>query len=237
MARQHTDTPPYVPRKGLRAVLDSLQVHNQGETITRDELHKRGISAHLIYPAMAALRFLGILDPKDRLTGRFRAFNRDKPDFAEQQAIVREAYGDFFDKVPLPQPSVDLLRDQFQKVYELSDRVVNSAFPLFQYIGQEAGIALTAQGAKAPIADELPAAPVAESYGPSKEEAGSELLRAAAAAGEEIGGDTGIRIRHTGYQIVLNIQVTKFTSDKDIIRMIKTARRAVHLLRKAGDTH
>ncbi|MCI4397344.1 MAG: DUF5343 domain-containing protein [Acidobacteria bacterium] len=237
MARQHTDTPPYVPRKGLRAVLDSLQAHNEGQVITRDELHKRGVSAHLIYPAMAALRFLGILDPKDRLTKRFQAFNRDKPDLASQQAIVREAYSAFFSKVQLPQPTLELVRDNFQKVYELSDRVVNSAFPLFQYLVQEAGIALTTQGANAPIADELPSAPLPDGNEHGKDESGAELLRAAAAAGEEIGSDAGIRIRHTGYQIVLNIQVTKYTSDKDIIKMIKTARRAVHLLRKAGDTH
>ncbi len=237
MARQHTDTPPYVPRKGLRAVLDSLQIHNEGQAITRDELHKRGISAHLIYPAMAALRYLGILDAKDRLTERYKAYNRDKPDLAGQQRIVKDAYSDFFNKVKLPQPSIESVRDQFQKVYELSERVVNSAFPLFQYLAQEAGIALAVEGANAPIADEPQDAAPAKAGEPDKEAPGNDLLKAAAAAGDELGGDTGIRIRHTGYQIVLNIQVTKFTTDKDIIKMIKTARRAVHLLRKAGDTH
>jgi len=74
MARKRANTPPYVPRKGLRGVLDQLQIHATGDTITRDELHKRGVSAHLIYPAMAALRFLGLLDPSDTLTGRHKAF-------------------------------------------------------------------------------------------------------------------------------------------------------------------
>jgi len=46
-----------------------------------------------------------------------------------------------------------------------------------------------------------------------------------------------LRVKHTGYQIVLNLQVTKYTSEKDIQRMIRTANRAIHLMRKAGDSH
>lgn len=237
MARKRAQTPPYVPRKGLRAVLDQLQVHGHGDVITRDELHKRGVSAHLIYPAMAALRFLDLLDEGDHLTGRHRAFSRETPDRAVQEEVVREAYADFFDQVPLPVESVDALKSRFQQVYELSDRVINSAFPLFQYLAQEAGIALTPQGTRAPIADEegggAPAAPPHVTIPEDAPEEDRALLRMAATEG--LGTEQGIRIRHTGYQIVLNLQVTKYSTEKDIIRMIKTAKRAIHLLKKAGD--
>lgn len=236
MPRKRAQTPPYVPRKGLRAVLDQLQLHGKGDPVSREELHKRGISAHLIYPAMAALRFLGLLDSQDRLTGRHRAFGRDTLDLAGQEAVVREGYADFFSAVTLPVEDVEVLRRKFQDVYELSDRVVNSAFPLFYYLGQEAGIPLTLPGSPAPAVEEAdgPPPPRPRSPGPDEvTDVDRELLRMASAEG--LGTEQGIRIRHAGYQIVLNLQVTKFTTEKDLIKMIKTAKRAIHLLKKAGD--
>jgi len=236
MSRKRAHTPPYVPRKGLRSVLDQLQLHRAGDALTRDELHKRGVSAHLIYPAMAALRFLGLLDDEDRLTGRHVAFSREAPDRPAQETSIRDGYSDFFSVVELPVESVEVLRQKFQEVYELSDRVVNSAFPLFQYLGQEAGIGLTLQGNRAPIAEEdEPPPPPRHPLVPSEElsDTDRELLRMASSEGT--GSEQGLRIRHTGYQIVLNVQVTKFTTEKDIIKMIKTAKRAIHLLKKAGD--
>ncbi len=236
MVKKRAHTPPYVPRKGLRTVLDILQTHRAGDVLTRDELHKRGVSAHLIYPAMAALRFIGLLDDDDRLTGAHAAFGRENPDRPAQETAIRAAYGEFFDQVPLPVASVEALKDRFQAIYGLSDRVINSAFPLFQYLGQEAGIALTPQGARAPIAEEGGAPPPPPAPGPEGSRlSDQELLRMA--SNEGLGTEQGIRIRHTGYQIVLNLQVTKYTSEKDIIRMIKTAKRAVHLMKKAGDQH
>ena len=146
---------------------------------------------------------------------------------------MREAYSDFFRAVPLPAPDALALKTQFQMVYELSDRVVNSAFPLFQFLAQEAGIALTAQGVHAPILEE-PRKPVHEARESDGEElplVADDVARAAEPAAHTL------RVKHTGYQIVLNVQVTKYTTEKDILRMIKTANRAVHLARKAGDTH
>jgi hypothetical protein len=60
---------------------------------------------------------------------------------------------------------------------------------------------------------------------------GEDLARAG-----EPGAHT-LRVKHTGYQIVLNVQVTKYTTEKDILKMIRVANRAIHLARKAGDTH
>jgi hypothetical protein len=232
MSRKHASTPPYVPRTGFRAVLDHVQSSKAGDLLTRDQLHKRGISAHLIYPAIAALRYLDLIDDEGRLTGRHVFFNRDDPDRSQQEAIVREAYADFFKGMKLPaEPGA--LKQKFQSDYELSDRVVNSAFPLFQYLAQEAGIALTAQGVNAPILDE-PRKTVHE----TRLSEGEEIPLTpedAARAGEQPAHT--LRVKHTGYQVVLNLQITKHTTEKDILKMIRTANRAVHLARKAGDTH
>ncbi len=230
MAKKRAATPPYVPRKGLRTVIDHLQSRKAGEVLSREELHKRGLSAHLTYPALAALRFIGLLDDKDRLTGKHQAFDREKPDTKAQEALVREAYSDFFDAVPLPAPDLEELKGKFQAVYELSDRVINSAFPLFQSLAQEAGIALV-QGGNPALLPEEPRQvvhPTAHS---------EDLDNAAIAASlETITKDEPLRIKHMGYQIVINLQVTKHTTEKDIIKMVRTANRAIHLIRKAGDT-
>lgn len=228
MPKKRVSTPPYVPRKGLRAVLDNIQARQEGEVLTREELHKRGLSSHLTYPALAALRFLGVLDDQDRLTGKHAPFNRENPDLKAQQELIRSAYSDFFEQVPLPVGTLDELKDKFQAVYELSDRVINSAFPLFQYLAQEAGIPLTAEGARAPILDE-PRQAVH-----SKEPGGEEAGEVTDAMIQRLGADEPLRIRHTGYQIVINLQVTKYTSEKDLIKMVRTANRAIHLLKKAG---
>ena len=228
MPKKRVSTPPYVPRKGLRAVLDSIQARQEGEVLTREELHKRGLSSHLTYPALAALRFLGVLDDQDRLTGKHAPFNRENPDLKAQQEIIRSAYSDFFEQVPLPVRTLDELKDKFQAVYELSDRVINSAFPLFQYLAQEAGIQLTAEGARAPILDEPRHAVHHKEGGPEVEGEVTDAMI------QRLGNDEPLRIRHTGYQIVINLQVTKYTSEKDLIKMVRTANRAIHLLKKAG---
>lgn len=230
MAKKRTETPPYVPRRGLRSVLDYIQSRSAGEILTREDLHKRGLSAHLTYPALAALRFIGLLDDKDLLTGKHGAYNRDSPDIPVQADLIRRAYSDFFDAASLPADGLEPLKAQFQEVYELSDRVINSAFPLFQYLAQEAGIPLVKEGAAAPIEEEPrrvmhPAAHIPETE--------ADLLTASV---ERLAGEEPLRIRHTGYQIVINLQVTKHSTEKDIIKMVRTANRAVHLIRKAGDT-
>ena len=234
MARKHAATPPYVPRKGLRAVLDHLQPRKAGEVLTREELHKRGLSSHLTYPALAALRFIGLLDEEDRLTGRHTAFSRETPDLATQEALVRQAYGDFFEQVPLPMASLEELKDRFQAVYDLSDRVINSAFPLFQFLAQEAGIQLAAEGSAAPILDE-PRHEVHRKNGHELTDEDLSALISPAALGRT-GDEEPLRIRHMGYQVVINLQVTKFTTEKDLIKMVRTANRAIHLLKKAGVT-
>jgi hypothetical protein len=228
MPKKRATTPPYVPRKGLRAVLDHIQARHGGEVLTREELHKRGLSSHLTYPALAAMRFLGLLDDEDRLTGRHPAFSRESPDLKAQQEIIREAYCDFFEQVPLPVGNLDELKDKFQAVYELSDRVINSAFPLFQYLAQESGIQLTSEGARAPIMDEPRHAVHTRANGAGGEEEVTDAMI------QRLGSDEPLRIRHTGYQIVINLQVTKYTNEKDLIKMVRTANRAIHLLKKAG---
>jgi hypothetical protein len=238
MARKATNTPPYVPRKGLRAILDHVQNHAPGDVLSKEELHKRGLSSHWTYPALAALRFLGILDEGDRLTGKHLAFNQEKPDYPAQRAILREAYAAFFDAATVPMASLEEVRKTFQEVYDLSERVTVSAFPLFQTLAEEAGVELVRSKDRPPSAPPpLPAeAPreaertVEEPSAPPREDEESLLKRATL-------GEDAVRIRHTGYQIVLNLQITKYTTEKDIIKMIRTANRAIHLMKKAGDRH
>ena len=229
MTRKAVGTPPYVPRKGLRAILDHAQVHAAGDVLSKDELHKRGLSSHWTYPALAALRFLGILDDEDRLTGKHAAFNREKPDREAQQNILKKAYEDFFSAVGLPLRTQDELRLRFQEVYDLSDRVTSSAFPVFQTLLEESGLTLVAPREKA--AEATAGDPTGGEAAEGDEEAGAVLAR------RSFPGEEELRIRHAGYQIVLNLQVTKYTTEKDIMRMIRTANRAVHLMKKSGDRH
>lgn len=222
MARKHTDTPPYVPKKGLIEILDQIQMHKEGDLINGDELHKRGVSRHLIYPAMAALRFLGLMDQEDRLVGSHRIFSREKPDREAQKKVIREAYGDFFESVKVPLAGEDEARNKFEEVYGLSERLMNSSFPLFQFLAEGAGIELFSKGGEV-----------------KTEQAGEQEIHAHHTKAEaETGEDEAIgKVRHGGIQIAVTIQVNKYTNEKDIIRMVKTAKRAVHLLKKSGDTH
>jgi hypothetical protein len=228
MTRKPANTPPYVPRKGLRAVLDHAQVHKAGETLSRDELHKRGLSSHWTYPALAALRFLGILDDDDRLTGKHLAFNPEKPDLDTQKKLILKAYSDFFDNVKLPLANLDALKNKFREVYGLSERVTNSAFPIFQSLADESGIELVRQGAQAGATSDA-----------DRKSDGSQTQTAGIGDGDAalLSGDVPLRVRHTGYQVVINLQVTKYTTEKDLIKMIRTANRAIHLMKKAGDRH
>jgi len=232
MARKAVGTPPYLPRKGLKAVLDQVQVHKAGDMLAREDLHRRGLSSHWTYPALAALRFLGILDDEDRLTGRHTAFDREKPDKAAQQALLKEAYSEFFDQIQLPVANEETLRQKFLEIYKLSERVSNSAFPIFVMLATEAGVPLALEPPsggpeeRKEHRDEAPVEDAASIDGLSE----AELL-------QRMAREEPVRIRHTGYQIVINLQVTKYTTEKDLIRMVRTANRAIHLLKKAGDSH
>ena len=232
MTKKGVTTPPYVPRKGLRAVLDHIQARRPGDVLTREELHKRGLSSHWTYPAMAALRFLGILDEQDRLTGLHQAYSPDNPDRPAQEALLRKAYGEFFQKVPLPVSDAEVLKESFRDVYQLSERVNNSAFPIFQTLAEEAGLNLTLESPapqRPDTARETSGAEIDGTY--VSDEHLDNVLR------QQAPGDEPVRIRHTGYQIVINLQVTKYTTEKDLIKMLRTANRAIHLLKKAGDRH
>lgn len=232
MVKKAVATPPYVPRKGLRAVLDQVQSHAAGTVLSREDLHKRGLSSHWTYPALAALRFLRILDDEDRLTGRHIAFNRENPDREAQRGLLREAYSDLFEETELPAPSEEELKLKFQQVYKLSERVANSAYPIFEMLAADAGLQLhlappapakNARGADSGSAEEGEAL---EGLGPLEQD-----------RAKRTGPDEPVRIRHTGYQIVINLNVNKYTSEKDLMRMIRTANRAIHLLKKAGESH
>ncbi len=225
MARKRMLTPPYVPRNGFRSVLDLIQSHRAGEVVARSELHKRGLSSHLSYPALAALHFLGLVDDEGRLTGEHKCFSRENPDREAKEAVVRRAYAKFFDQAALPARNVTELKQEFQRVYELSSRLINSAFPLFHYLAEDAGIALTAvSGAPSSKAASQGDVPV-----PAGEETPDE-------ASGQVAGSSSVPARATlgGCQIVLNLQVGKYTTEKDIIKMVKTANRALHLLKKSG---
>lgn len=222
MARKHTDTPPYVPKKGLIEILDQIQMHGEGDLINGEELHKRGVSRHLIYPAMAALRFLGLMDQEDRLVGRHQIFNRQNPDREAQKKVIREAYSDFFESVKIPLSGEGETRNKFEEIYGLSERLMNSSFPLFQFLAEGAGIELFSKGAEVKTEQ-------AENTEPQ-----AHFSKAEAEAGEE---EAVGKTRHGGVQIAVTIQVNKYTNEKDIIRMVKTAKRAVHLLKKSGDAH
>lgn len=213
-------TPPYVPKKGLRAILDFVQHHGKGDKLSREELHKRGLSAHWTYPALAALRFLGLLDAKDRLTGKHLAFSREEPDFRVQESVLKSAYGDFFRQVALPVKDTGRLKELFQGVYNLSDRVTTSAFPIFQYLAEEAHIPLVVSSS-----DSLGENNVTYSTG--------EEVKAPPRTAP--GGNEPLQVRHLGYQVTVNLQVTKYTTEKDLMKMIRTANRAIHLMKKSGD--
>lgn len=222
MRKKASSTPPYVSRKGLRAVLDFSQRLKAGDLLLREDLHKRGVSSHWTYPALASLRFLGLLDKDDRLTGLHTAYNPANPDKAAQQKILRNAYDAFFSEADIPLPDIQEVRGRFMEIYGLSERVTNSAFPIFVYLTEEAGIRLV--GSKSRKTE-------------SGRESGSQPADEEKLVSPATNLEYPVQIRHLGYQVVINLQVTKYTSEKDLMKMIRTANRAVHLMKKSGDKY
>jgi len=220
--KKTSNTPPYVPRKGLHAVLDFAQRLKTGDQLLREDLHKRGVSAHWTYPALASLRFLGLLDASDHLTGLHIAYDPENPDKSAQKTIIRKAYHEFFSQVDIPLSNLQSARERFMKIYDLSERVTNSAFPIFAYLTEEAGIQLVDSERKGTE---------------SKPELRPDIIDEDKVVSSSTNLEYPVQIRHLGYQVVINLQVTKFTSEKDLMKMIRTANRAVHLMKKAGDKY
>lgn len=234
MARKYLDTPPYVPKKGLNEVLEAIHGHKKGDVITGDELHKRGVSSHLIYPAMSTLKFLGLIDEKGTLLGGHEAFGRENPDKDVQKKIIMNSYSAFFNEVKLPLSSEEEIESKFKEVYNLSERLMNSAYPLFCYFVEEAGIEIvkkkTEEEEKRKKEEEKNLKEQQEKEKFSFESITSDEKQLSE---EEIVG----RHRQHGVQIVVSIQVNKYTTEKDIIKMVKIAKKAIHLVKKSGDSH
>ncbi|MCX7830990.1 MAG: DUF5343 domain-containing protein [Acidobacteria bacterium] len=234
MARKRsTETPPYVPKKGLTEVLEAVQAHKKGDVITKEELHKRGVSSHLIYPAMGALRFLGLIDENGTLLGGHEAFGRENSDKDLQKQIIMNSYKDFFEEAKIPFTSEEEIKEKFQEVYNLSEKLTGSCYPLFKHLAEEAGIDLIikadfSKNEKEEETGSIPEVEIKEEK-LSSETAGEDKQ----AFEEEVVG----KHRHLGVQVVVTIQVNKYTTEKDIIKMVKTAKKAIHLIRKSGDSH
>ncbi|MFB3851742.1 MAG: DUF5343 domain-containing protein [Acidobacteriota bacterium] len=234
MARKRsTETPPYVPKKGLSEVLEAIQGHKKGDVITKEELHKRGVSSHLVYPAMSALRFLGLIDENGTLLGGHEAFGRENSDKDLQKEIIINSYKDFFEEAKIPLASEEEVKAKFQEAYNLSEKLMSSCYPLFAYLAGEAGIELVKEKELPRYEEKEGKESISESSG--KEEKLSSEISADEKEmfEEEIVG----KHRHSGVQVIVTIQVNKYTTEKDIIRMVKTAKKAIHLVKKSGDSH
>lgn len=234
MARKRsTEKPPYIPKKSLIDVLEAIQGHKKGDVLTKEELHKRGVSFHLVNPAMSALRFLGLMDENGTLLGGHKFFRRENSDKASQKEIIINSYKEFFEKVKIPLESKEDIRAKFQEVYNLSDKLMVSCYPLFEQLAEEAGIVLVKENeTKKPERKE-------EKNIISETKDKEENLSSRISANEEqvFEEDFVGKHRHSGVQVVVTIQVNKYTTEKDIIRMVKTAKKAIHLVKKSGDYH
>jgi len=234
MARKRSlETPPYVPKKGLTDVLEAIQGHKRGDVLTKEELHKRGVSSHLVYPAMSALRFLGLIDENGTLLGGHEAFGRENSDKDLQKEIIMNSYKEFFEGVEIPLKSEEDVRARFQEVYSLSEKLMTSCYPLFMQLAGEAGIELVKE-IEAPKGEKKEEKEVVSESKDKEEKLSSEFSSDEKEAfEEEIVG----KHRHSGVQVIVTIQVNKYTTEKDVIKMVKTAKKAIHLVKKSGDSH
>lgn len=232
MAKKHLDTPPYVPKKGLIEVLEAIHGHKKGDVITRDELHKRGVSSHLIYPAMSALQFLGLIDEKGTLLGGHEVFGRENPDKDVQKKIIMNSYNAFFDEAKLPLGNEEEIESKFKEVYNLSEKLMNSAYPLFRYLVEEAKIEIVKKKA-----EDKEKRKKEEDKVSKKLQEEEKLLSENFTNDEKQLSEEEIISRHRQHvvQIVVSIQVNKYTTEKDITKMVKIAKRAIHLVKKSGD--
>ncbi len=230
--KRSTETPPYVPKKALLDVLEAISGHKKGDVITKEELHKRGISSHLIQPAISALRFLGLLDESGILLGGHEAFGRENPDKKMQKQIIQNSYRSFFDEVDLPLNSEEELKDKFQEVYGISEKLMGSCFPLFLYLAEESGLTVLKVDNSEKNEGE------GEQKNISEKENREEKLSSQFTSEEKqvIEEETIGKHKHTGVQVVVTIQVNKYTTEKDIMKMVRTAKKAIHLIRKSGDS-
>lgn len=228
-----TETPPYVPKKTLLDVLEAIQGHKKGDVITKEELHKRGISSHLIQPAMSALKFFGLMDETGTLLGGHEAFGRENFDKELQKEIVRNAYKEFFEEVKLPFRSEEELKNKFQEIYGISEKLMASCYPLFVYLVENAGIEIIK------FDDFEKEEQKEETKSISEKEGREERLLQESSTEEKERFEEEIigKHRHSGVQVIVTIQVNKYTTEKDIIKMVKTAKKAIHLIKKSGDSY
>lgn len=233
MVRKSSETPPYIPKKGLLEVFEVLQLHKKGDVITKDELHKRGISTHLIYPSLAALKFLKLIDENGTLLGGHEAFSVTNPDIELKKAIVMSAYKDFFDEVNLPLDSLDEIQKKFKEVYGISERLANSAFPIFEFLCKEAEIKLLKE--KNELKEMIKEARILieeEEKGEKKEEEKKVEEKKEDESEEEILLKTFMKEK---IPVLITLQINKYTTEKDVIKMVKTAKKALLYLQK-GET-
>lgn len=226
-------TPPYVPRTGFKQLMEVIYTKQTGEILQKDDLVKRKVSTHLIYPSLAALRFLKVIDKDDRLLGPHAYFSPVEPNKGGISETVKKAYGDFFDNAKLPSANIEELQSAFSQTYELSERLSNSAFPFFLWMAELGEIELLGNGnpATMKLISEIEKPQVIH----------NQTINPISAVKEHEPAEISdipledMRVRHTPFQIVLHLTINKFSSERDIIKMIRTAKKAIQIYRKTGD--
>lgn len=106
-------TPPYGPVKGMIQGVELLRRASPA-VVNEDLLQQHRIAPGNEYKALGALRFLGLIDETGQLTDRARLLKTRGATFTlNLQQIIRDAYGELFDRLDPRTASRDDVHNYF----------------------------------------------------------------------------------------------------------------------------
>lgn len=133
-----TLVPPYLSISKLNKVIEIFSTRNITE-ITSKELKGYGFGESDSYLAIAALKFLGLLDNEGNVNRELskKLQLKGSPKLEALKDIVKKSYSLIFDRVPDPfSISNDELHNEFKIQYNLTPRLATTAIPAFLWLSE-----------------------------------------------------------------------------------------------------
>lgn len=143
---------PYVSAVALQKFLQRIKNRNMPQEIDEGLLQDFGIPKGDIYALISALKFLGVIDERARLTEDFALLQTTEEEFRQNLSLLtRRVYSIAFTRLDLRQDSREQIRNFFARNY--SNSQADKATSLFLFLCKESGIPLgeqlTAKGVRA----------------------------------------------------------------------------------------
>lgn len=142
---KNTRLPPYISVSGFESTMKVVEKLKKGNALTGKEMNKTGLPRNMQYQAVNALKFLGVVDDKGKLTEKRSIFLEKKPD--QVRKLVKERYAPLLKSLKTPADRKDVIK-AIRKVYNCGVSVAPLAATFFAWATETSEMNVMGRGTR-----------------------------------------------------------------------------------------